>query len=666
MSKKLLFQAIIVCCFCFVSMVSAGLAIAQTAVVKGNVVNLRSGPGTGYAVIGEAKQGDRLSVLDTSGEWSKISRGSLTGWIHSPLITVEAGNQTATGQTAVVTGSTVRLRAGAGTSHPVVGEVPAGTRLPVLGKSGDWLNVLLSSNKTAWVAGWLVRVEGSPAPAPSSAAPTPAAPSGTLLPPVQIAVKIAVVTAGIVNVRASAGVSYPVVTQVNQGTRLAVVGGTNDWVNVKLNTGQTAWIARSLVRLEESTAPSTPQNPASSPPTTAVPSPPAGQPGQGSPGGAEEPMPSGYVAVVKASSAGVREGPGVQNPVMCFVFQGERFPVLAQKDIWRKITLSDGRTGWVATSQVNIEKAETPSRDGSFDGSWTLEASESGGRTQIVIKSPVPFEYNTFTLSGPSRLVIDLFGVPNTELPSGSTPHSQAVSQVRVGWQSDAAAGRVVCDLAQGLGLTRHRVEVSPDRKSLKVELWIANDVLDGRVIVIDPGHGGADPGATGPTGYKEKDFNLQTALETARLLRQEGVEVILTRTTDIRLGSTTAEDLDARSRIANQSNADLFVSIHANANLDRSKHGTSLYYHSHPENHVGCAKLARALQASLVKELGRKDLGIFDRQFLVLKNLNMPGALVETAFLSNHEEERLLAQDWFQNRTAIAIVDGIKAYYNN
>jgi N-acetylmuramoyl-L-alanine amidase len=663
MSKKLLFQAIIVCCFCFVSMVSAGLAIAQTAVVKGNVVNLRSGPGTGYAVIGEAKQGDRLSVLDTSGEWSKISRGSLTGWIHSPLITVEAGNQTATGQTAVVTGSTVRLRAGAGTSHPVVGEVPAGTRLPVLGKSGDWLNVLLSSNKTAWVAGWLVRVEGTPVSNPS----TPSSEStGSLLPS---NTKVAIVTGNIVNLRSGAGTSFPVIGQVSKGAHLPVLNGTTEWLNVQLSSGQAGWIARSLAQLNIGSV----SPPATVPGDNSTPlQPPVSAPPQNPPGGSgstvpsnEQKVPAGLVAVVTSNTVDIRSNPSRNSSSIAQATAGFKLPIVAQSGDWYKITLPSGTLGWLATESVSVIQENAPSRDGE-SGSWQLETSESGGRTQIVIKSPVPFEYNTFTLSGPSRLVIDLFGLPNTELPSGSTPHSQAVSQVRVGWQSDAAAGRVVCDLAQGLGLTRHRVEVSPDRKSLKVELWIANDVLDGRVIVIDPGHGGADPGATGPTGYKEKDFNLQTALETARLLRQEGVEVILTRTTDIRLGSTTAEDLDARSRIANQSNADLFVSIHANANLDRSKHGTSLYYHSHPENHVGCAKLARALQASLVKELGRKDLGIFDRQFLVLKNLNMPGALVETAFLSNHEEERLLAQDWFQNRTAIAIVDGIKAYYNN
>lgn len=325
---------------------------------------------------------------------------------------------------------------------------------------------------------------------------------------------------------------------------------------------------------------------------------------------------------------------------------------------------------WVAPEgdqpgRVLITARDPDSPSGDHDGSWTLDATESGGRTHLLVKSPVPFEHKVFTLTQPDRLVIDLVGVPAGDSLPGIALRSDAVRQVRTGWLSDnPPTGRVVCDLADGLGLTRYRIEVGPDQRSLRVEVWTVDRVLEDRIIVLDPGHGGSDPGAIGPTGFMEKDFNLPVALETARLLRQEGAEVILTRTTDVQLGATTAEDLEKRSQIANAHQADLFVSIHANAGVSRTSEGTSVYYHAHPENHTDCVKLARALQNSLVRELGRKDLGIFGSNFLVLRNIEMPGALIETAFVSNYDEEQLLAQDWFQKKTAAAIVDGIKAYF--
>ncbi len=299
-----------------------------------------------------------------------------------------------------------------------------------------------------------------------------------------------------------------------------------------------------------------------------------------------------------------------------------------------------------------------------ISGPWTLHAKESDGRTQLRIESPVPFEYNIFTLARPDRLVIDLVGVSGTDIPGDIELGSEAVERIRTGFSENPPTGRVVCDLADGLGFTRYRIKTGADRRSLSVEIWTVESVLEDRVIVLDPGHGGADPGAIGPSGLQEKEVNLSVAHKTARLLRQEGVEVILTRTGDVRLGEVQREDLEARSRIANSHQADLFISIHSNASVSPSHQGTSVYYHAHPVNGAENVKLARALQDSLVRELGRKDLGVFGCNFYVLRNTKMPGVLVEIAFMSNYEEEQLLAQDWFREKAAAAIVNGIKAYW--
>ncbi len=666
MARKCLHNLIVVCCVSVLTVFFAATAWASAAVVQGSVVNLRSAPeGT---VIGQVKQGDRVQVLDVSGDWSKViyGNGRGTAWIHSSLIKAEGGSggSSATGgQSAVVTGSVVNLRSGAGTSHAVVTEVTRGTRLPVVGKSGDWVKVQIPSGQTAWVAGWLVRVEGKPMPtAPTQGNPAPSTPA-----PSVSTEKTAVVTASAVKLRSGPGTSHSEVGQVSQGARFPILGTSGHWVKIRLQSGQEAWIAGWLIKVEGKPVqpPSTPadQNP---PVNEAPPSdPPADTPPVG-----EEAVPSGTVAVVK-NGLDIKKGPSASSPSIAYVTASSKLPVVARSGSWYKVQIPTGSQGWVPEAEVSVVREDQPSRGADGDGgglergAWTIDAETRGDRTELVIKSSSPFEVETFTLSGPDRLVIDLIGVAVDDLPADITLRSDAVDRIRIGRQ-DGETGRVVCDLAAGLGFTRYRTELSSDGRTLNVDIWTVEDVLRDRVIVLDPGHGGSDPGATGPTGFREKDFNLPVALETARLLRQEGAEVILTRTTDIRLGPTVVEDLEARSRIANQHKADLFVSIHANANTSRSKGGTSVYYHAHPENHTDCVKLARALQNSLVRELGRQDLGIFGSNFLVLRGIDMPGALVETAFISNYEEENLLRQSSFQKKAAVGIVEGIRTYFSS
>ncbi|MBE0467087.1 MAG: N-acetylmuramoyl-L-alanine amidase, partial [Candidatus Desulforudis sp.] len=199
----------------------------------------------------------------------------------------------------------------------------------------------------------------------------------------------------------------------------------------------------------------------------------------------------------------------------------------------------------------------------------------------------------------------------------------------------------------------------------LTVEIYTVDKTMEERIVVIDPGHGGQDPGAIGPSGLREKDVNLAIALEVARLLRQEGVQVILTRTTD------RSVELEARAQMANETGADIFVSIHANANVNRSKHGTSTHYWLYPDvmtpgQMAARGMLARALHDVLILELGRNDLGLFQDRFLVLRATNMASVLVEVAFISNVEEEKLLADRDFQNRAAKAIVEGIRNYFQS
>ncbi|MEA1924911.1 MAG: N-acetylmuramoyl-L-alanine amidase [Candidatus Altiarchaeota archaeon] len=176
-------------------------------------------------------------------------------------------------------------------------------------------------------------------------------------------------------------------------------------------------------------------------------------------------------------------------------------------------------------------------------------------------------------------------------------------------------------------------------------------------VVVLDPGHGGKDPGAVGPTGLQEKDVALQVALKTKSLLEASGITVILTRSTD------TYVSLSERVNIANNANADLFVSIHCNAFTDPSAHGTETWYSSSAPDPDKAKKLAEFVQSELLSQLGLRDRGVKKNGFYVIKYTDMPSCLAELAFISNPNEEVLLADPSFQQKAARGIYEGIMDY---
>jgi len=169
---------------------------------------------------------------------------------------------------------------------------------------------------------------------------------------------------------------------------------------------------------------------------------------------------------------------------------------------------------------------------------------------------------------------------------------------------------------------------------------------------MIDPGHGGNDSGAVGPSGAKEKDINLAVAERLHLLMSESGIEAYMTRIGDEEVS------LAKRAEKANNISADYFISIHCNAANSPTAHGTETYHY--PGSVKGRA-LAQAVQQELVSATGLADRGVKEANFYVLRMTAMPAILVELAFLSNPEEERLLATSAFQEKCARAIWAGVK-----
>jgi len=174
-----------------------------------------------------------------------------------------------------------------------------------------------------------------------------------------------------------------------------------------------------------------------------------------------------------------------------------------------------------------------------------------------------------------------------------------------------------------------------------------------GRVVVlIDPGHGGPDPGAVGIGGLREKDIVLPISQQVATILERQGVQALMTRADD------SDVSLEARVQMAQRARANLFVSIHANS-LSASRpdvSGVETYYFS-------SQRFAQTIHNSIVQSLDVRDRGVRRARFYVLRNTSMPSVLLEVGFVTGAEDARKLSSPAFQRQMAEAIARGILLY---
>ena len=184
--------------------------------------------------------------------------------------------------------------------------------------------------------------------------------------------------------------------------------------------------------------------------------------------------------------------------------------------------------------------------------------------------------------------------------------------------------------------------------------------VLNPKLIVIDPGHGGSDSGAE-HNGLVEKDLTLDIARRLRTLLLARGWQVKMTRDTDVDVFGVDAsahDELQARCDVANQAGARMFVSVHINSFTSSSLNGTTTYYYKGSD-----LPLAQAIHRRLIDALGTKDDGVRKENFYVIHHSSMPATLIETAFLSNPDDAALLRSSAFLQKVAASIADGIGDY---
>jgi len=306
------------------------------------------------------------------------------------------------------------------------------------------------------------------------------------------------------------------------------------------------------------------------------------------------------------------------------------------------------------------------------------------GIVRVVLDTENIRDYKIFPLSDPARLIIDVRGDRRTEIKRLESSLSRNSLKDVDESQSDT--------------------DEDEDEDSDKVEKTVKpsgkNKIISRiRRVVVDPGHGGHDPGAVSQSGLQEKDVVLSISMKLRDRLKKElGLDVVMTRTTDIFI------PLEERTAIANKVNADLFVSIHANAAPNRNASGIETYYLNlakttkvaqlaAKENGTSLEKvstlqailfdlmanyklndsahLAEEVQKALYKSArsrypDTKNLGVKQGPFYVLVGATMPSILVETAFLSNVNDEAHLKDPAFHDLVAEGIYHGIQGYISS
>ncbi len=332
----------------------------------------------------------------------------------------------------------------------------------------------------------------------------------------------------------------------------------------------------------------------------------------------------------------------------------------------------------------------------------------SSDYTRVVVDLSGFVKFSKDYLSDPDRLYFDLI---NTTLKNKKkiniSVNSSILKAIRAG-QFHYDVVRVVLDLNE---YRDYKVFFLDQPPRLVIDLYgnekgksldnIIPEITKKR-IVIDPGHGGHDPGAIGPNGLYEKDVVLDIALKLKKILMKDSNnEVFLTRETDVYI------PLEERTAFANKKNADLFISIHANASLRREAKGIETYLLNWTddeeamrvaarENAISLkkmkemhkqmdiiqvitsdllrqnkrdesVKLANYIQMSLVDRLNKSyDLGVKQALFYVLFGAKMPSVLVEVSFISNPEEENLLSKEFYRFQIADAIAHGVNSYFTS
>jgi N-acetylmuramoyl-L-alanine amidase len=699
------------------------LEVKQLEQVKviGNPVNLRSGPGTTYDIVGQVKEGDVLTLLGSSGEWYQVRNADGSDCYIAAFLTQKVDTDKPKGSSEQSGNSDVQTPVGSNQNpvvyldgkklnfdvEPIIENgrtlVPLRAIFEALGAQVDWDNdtrtvtavkgkttVVLTIGSTQPTVNGEVRTLDVAAKISSSRTLAPVRFVGEAFgstvgwdaatrivsissKPIQD-IHSVVVNESQVNLRSGPSTQYNAIASALEGESLAVLAEKDGWYQVS-RSGTTAWVASWVVNVaweeEQPHQPADPPDPSD-----------------------PDPVDPGNIANDEMWISSTRDNDGI------------RIEMESTSSIKPDIQKSGQQITYVIKNKKPMDNTGLSQSIGAGKLNLTVD-NRVPGQTTIKITLPTGTEYYTKSENGGKREVLV---IPNQIIKimheaadsSGESIILQTLApsefiSKKIGDTLEIKLKSTAMGLEQSRyvykdspviklmnisqsgqvdpwttvkidtqGMTDYRIFATKDDNSINIVLLADAESIDQEnrtdIVVLDAGHGGKESGATG-FGVQEKDINLAITLMAGKILEDNGVNVSYTRSDDSYL------TLTERAEYANNLNAALFVSIHNNSFTSPEAHGTETYYYA-PISDLELiwqkeerARLAESIQNQLVKILGRKDRGVKQSNFTVLVKTKMPSALAEVSFISNPTENELLCNKNYQERAAEAIANGILEY---
>jgi len=368
------------------------------------------------------------------------------------------------------------------------------------------------------------------------------------------------------------------------------------------------------------------------------------------------------VVKITVENAAIRSGPSTEHDRVTVLPSGLKLPVVRKEGDWYRVRLGDSQEAYVSSDVVELlPEGSAPSQARVTDVS--VRPFEKGTRVVISLSAPIPFRI--VQRLRPAALILELYNCRLSQYGVRQLEGADAVLAIEQ-VQKTTNTAELTFHLPQRQQTGYSAGFSSDDTMVIDIRRPYQSASLEDKLIGIDPGHGGAWPGAVGPTGFAEKHANLDIALRVKQMLEEAGARVFMTRETDVGFGSPSegqASDLDPRRELTKQAGCDLFVSVHNNdtgERTGRSVGGTETYYWT-PMSILP----AKVIQTNLCGALGTKCRFISWRPFYVLRGTDCPRVLVECCYLSNPDEETALKGIDFRHRAALGVLAGIREFFD-
>lgn len=404
------------------------------------------------------------------------------------------------------------------------------------------------------------------------------------------------------NFRETPSVDAPIITRMNAGDKAILLSRNGDWLHVQFN-GVDGWVYAQYT--SEITAPKQSESPEKND---------------------VQETKSFETFTVAVDALNVRQKADQSSKKVSMIHKDEAYPILQVQGNWVKIKINSKKDGWVYAFHGEMSQTKT--------------ANQSNDTTTEKV---------TVLTNG-------------TNIRSSATTSSDIVTRANAGEQFSIKADRgdwyeISLKNGQSAFIAKWVVtidEIPMKKKKKKKQEKRVPGTLNGLTIIVDPGHGGNDRGTTGARGTREKTITLKTAELLAAKLQAAGATVHLTRESDNYIS------LQKRVAMSLEKEADAFISLHYDANLDSSITGFTTYY-----QHQNQKAFATTINAALGSTVPLKDRGAQQADFYVLRENDENSILIELGFLSNPSEELMINSNHFREQASRGIYQGVLKYFN-